>query len=93
MMLADIIRGRVNCRYVLFYEVGVGGWHVTTTYEIRRVFFAEVAHRFSFQFPHSFGRIACAFPQNFHIMKLGEITVFYAVWNMQYIFITQNKAH
>ena len=37
------------------------------------------------QFPHSFGRFARnyaenrAFPQNFLTMKLGEITVFYAV--------------
>ena len=37
------------------------------------------------KFPHSFGRFArnyardCAFPQNFHTMKLGEITVFYEV--------------
>ena len=37
------------------------------------------------QFPHSFGRIRpklcgnCAFPQNLHNMKLGEITVFFAV--------------
>ena len=33
------------------------------------------------QFPHSFGRFArnCAFPQNFHTMKLGEITAVYAV--------------
>ena len=36
------------------------------------------------QFPHSFGRMArnyaeTAFLQNFHTMKLGEITVFYAV--------------
>ena len=41
------------------------------------------------QFPHSFGRWCgnfverhsgnCAFPQNFHTRKLGEITVFYAV--------------
>ena len=36
------------------------------------------------QFPHSVGRIArnyveTAFLQNFHPMKLGEITVFYAV--------------
>ena len=28
------------------------------------------------QFPHSFG----AFPQNFHTMKLGEITLFYTVY-------------
>ena len=28
------------------------------------------------QFPHTRN---CAFPQNFHTMKLGEITVFYAV--------------
>ena len=37
------------------------------------------------QFPHSFGRIArnyeetVPFPQNFHIRKLSEIPVFYAV--------------
>ena len=37
------------------------------------------------QFPHSFWAIRpklgenCPFPQNFHSMKLGEITVFYAL--------------
>ena len=36
------------------------------------------------EFPHSFGRFApsygnCAFPQNVHTRKLGEITVFFAV--------------
>ena len=36
------------------------------------------------QFQYSFGQIAklcgnCAFPQNFHTRKLGEIMVFYAV--------------
>ena len=30
------------------------------------------------QFPHSFGQIA--FPQNFHTGKLGEVTVFYALF-------------
>ena len=25
----------------------------------------------------------CSFPQNFHTRKLGEITVFYAVWDLQ----------
>ena len=29
------------------------------------------------QFPHSFG--TCAFPQNLHTRKLGEITIFFAV--------------
>ena len=32
------------------------------------------------QSPHSFGRIACAFSQNLHIRKLGEVTVYFAVW-------------
>ena len=31
------------------------------------------------QFPHIFGRGNCAFPQNFHPRKLGEIMIFYAV--------------
>ena len=30
------------------------------------------------QFPHSFGN--CVFPQNVHTRKLGEITVFFAVY-------------
>ena len=42
------------------------------------------------QFPHSFGQFTrnyaeTAFPQNFHTMKLGEITLFYAV-----LFIMEN---
>ena len=33
------------------------------------------------QFPHSFGRFGrnCAFPQNFHTRKLGEIKIFFLV--------------
>ena len=38
---------------------------------------------------HSFGRTAlcgnCAFPQNFHIRKLGNITTFYSVYNSKNI--------
>ena len=38
---------------------------------------------------HSFGRTAlcgnCAFPQNFHIRKLGKITTFYSVYNSKNI--------
>ena len=36
------------------------------------------------QFPHSFGQITrnCAFQQNFHTRKLGEITIFPAVGQM-----------
>ena len=33
------------------------------------------------QFPCFAGN--CAFPQNFHTKKLGEITVFFAVWYFQ----------
>ena len=38
---------------------------------------AQLLHRFG-RFARNYAR-NCAFPQNFHIRKLGEITVFYAV--------------
>ena len=47
------------------------------------------------QFPHNFGRLArvdCAFPQNFHTSKSGEITVFFAVLDSKKLgFFTQNS--
>ena len=48
------------------------------------------------QLPHSFRRMArnyveTAFPQNFHTMKLGEITVFYVVMLVCLLFIVYQE--
>ena len=44
------------------------------------------------QFPHSFGRGNCAFPQNFQTRKSGETTVFFAGQGSEYTFVMSRNS-